>query len=254
MDRDTVPSSCVIHRYKVFGGAAPFADSTPASVMAKVLLGELPKRPNVSILTDGLWDLTRRCLDQNPRQRPETAEVVRYLRGALVVRQDHADFTDTNMDDANVGCICPWGSFYRASSSITPSRITPTGFEGPHCPTPPYRLWRRCDLENTPPEPGHAFDRDCSIDSKVLWNSSQRTDFGGPEIHPPVQFTPCGSHSVLRRSLLMLGCGVPSAEDYQDDMPILSAEQRPHITVDASKGRVSSSVNGSGSNSHQWEG
>lgn len=254
MNHDIVPIGCVINQYKAFSGAAPFADSTPASVVAKVLLGELPKRPNDSILTDGLWDLTRRCLDQNPRQRPEITEVVLYLRRVLAIRQDRADSTDANKDDMNVGCICPWGQFYRASSSINSSEIIPTGFKDTNHSMPLYRLRRPCELKKASSEPGYAFDSDRSIYSKELWDSPQHTELGGSESHQTVKIAPYGSRNVLRRSFLSLGCGVSSVEDHQDDMPVLSAEQRPHTTVDTSKGSVSSSVNGSRSNSRQWKG
>lgn len=61
--------------------------------MAKVLLGERPERPNHLALTDELWALAQQCLNGDPRQRPEIAEVVCCLQRALAVRRSatHAE-------------------------------------------------------------------------------------------------------------------------------------------------------------------
>ncbi|KAF9643599.1 kinase-like protein [Thelephora ganbajun] len=76
---------------EVSSGAAPFTDSTPTSIVAKVLSGEQPEQPNHPIMTDRLWALTQECLEENPRQRPEIKDVVCHLREALAIRQDIRD-------------------------------------------------------------------------------------------------------------------------------------------------------------------
>ena len=61
--------------------------------------GERPNRPQEGQelgLTDSVWDMTVRCWDQDPVQRPAMTEVVRLLREVLVssfsIEDDLNDF------------------------------------------------------------------------------------------------------------------------------------------------------------------
>ena len=61
--------------------------------------GERPNRPQEGQelgLTDSVWDMTVRCWDQDPVQRPAMTEVVRLLRKVLVssfsIEDDLNDF------------------------------------------------------------------------------------------------------------------------------------------------------------------
>jgi len=77
---------------EVFSGAAPFADCTPTSATTRVLSGERPQRPKDPGLTNQIWDMATRCLERNPRRRPDITEIVCGLQNALAVRQlDHVD-------------------------------------------------------------------------------------------------------------------------------------------------------------------
>ena len=53
--------------------------------------GELPGRPKNPTLADGLWRLTKRCLERKTQRRPKIAEVTSYLRRILTGRQGGAD-------------------------------------------------------------------------------------------------------------------------------------------------------------------
>ena len=76
------------------------------------------------MLTDPLWDLTYRCLEQDPRRRPEITEVARDLHRTLVAREDLADVTDTwGADDTTLGSVQERKSSCRASSLIAPFQL-----------------------------------------------------------------------------------------------------------------------------------
>lgn len=47
------------------------------------MMGKRPKRPKDRILPDGLWRITQRCLEENPRRRPGITEVIFHLRKTL---------------------------------------------------------------------------------------------------------------------------------------------------------------------------
>lgn len=105
MSHEVVFINNVIHQAKVFSGATPFTHCTPTSVMAKVLLGERPDRPNHPSLTDEIWELTLQCLDENPRRRPEIMDVVRCLRRALAVRQDPTYVTNAKTSTVSANAL-----------------------------------------------------------------------------------------------------------------------------------------------------
>lgn len=63
-------------------------------MVLRISSGGRPKRPKNPIMTDELWKLTQRCLEQDPQRRPEIADVVRCLRKTLTVRRDRVCSTN----------------------------------------------------------------------------------------------------------------------------------------------------------------
>ena len=90
-------------------------------MVATVLLGKRPERPKDPILTNELWVLTQRCLDQDPQRRPEITEVVCDLQEALISRQDRTNVADVaRVDDTSSG-----STKQREPPRRTPSFIVP---------------------------------------------------------------------------------------------------------------------------------
>ena len=145
MSLNVVAISRIIHRYKITSGTAPFADSSPTSVAAKVMMGKRPERPKDQILTNGLWTLTKRCLEGDPQRRPEITEVIYYLRKTLTSLQDYADGSDlATSDDTTLGSAQKRELLYRTSSFINSFEVTPIGSKDTCCSIPGCQLWRRC--------------------------------------------------------------------------------------------------------------
>ena len=48
--------------------------------MASIVTGKIPERPNHARFTDGLWELTQRCLKPTPSDRPHAEEVLVALK------------------------------------------------------------------------------------------------------------------------------------------------------------------------------
>ena len=115
-------------------------------------MGERPKRPKDPILTDGLWGLIQRCLDENPLRRPEITEVICHLRKTSASLQDCVDVREGE-------------TVYRAFSSISSFRFTTIGLEATCCSVPGYRLRRRCKLKRFLLEDGPSSDSTCSVGS-----------------------------------------------------------------------------------------
>ena len=65
---------------KVFTGKAPFAGSAAPTVVLGIMGGKRPERPNHASFTDNLWNLTRKCLEQAPSDRPKVEQVLEALR------------------------------------------------------------------------------------------------------------------------------------------------------------------------------
>jgi len=86
---------------ETFAGKAPFYGILPTTVAVGVLSGNRPARPVHSSLTDDLWDLTKRCWNQDPKLRPEIAEVVLCLQVA-----------SKETDDTTLGSVQRQGSPY----------------------------------------------------------------------------------------------------------------------------------------------
>lgn len=121
-----------------------------------VRTGERPKRPKDPILTNKLWELTLRCLDQDPRRRPEIMEVVRDLQDALVARKGRTDTVGVaRVDDTTLR----EPSFRTSSSTPPPSEVTLTGLTGTRCLILVRRLWRRFKQKKHIPESKPASDR-----------------------------------------------------------------------------------------------
>ena len=65
---------------EVFTGKAPFFESTAPAVITSIMDGRRPERPNHSGFTDHLWELTRKCLAQEPLDRPNVEQVLGALK------------------------------------------------------------------------------------------------------------------------------------------------------------------------------
>lgn len=52
--------------------------------MSALIAGERLPRPTHSAFTDGLWELARRCWDQEVYSRPKAPEVLRILHSLSV--------------------------------------------------------------------------------------------------------------------------------------------------------------------------
>jgi hypothetical protein len=98
----SVRINLVAHRYKAFTGEAPFPGIAPITVAVGIISGKRPPRPMHLGLTDGLWEITERCWDQDPQRRPEISEVIICVQSAIALRRDHADTDDKHTDGNQV--------------------------------------------------------------------------------------------------------------------------------------------------------
>jgi len=117
-------------------------------VMAKILLGERPERPNDRVLTDGLWVITQRCLDRNPRQRPEITNVVCYLREVSADAPNITKAGDMTFGSPRTRDLLCHSSEFRVCG------LAPTGRGSTHPPMFAYRLWRRYKPNKVSPGSG----------------------------------------------------------------------------------------------------
>ena len=69
---------------KVFTGRHPFSEFSALATISKIIAGERPDHPQELSLTDGVWDMTLRCWDEDPVKRPTMIRVVGILREWLV--------------------------------------------------------------------------------------------------------------------------------------------------------------------------
>jgi len=68
---------------EVFTGRSPVSEFATRVIISKIMDGERPARPREAQelgLTDSMWDMTIRCLHQDPVQRPMMVEVVGLVR------------------------------------------------------------------------------------------------------------------------------------------------------------------------------
>ena len=172
----------------------------------KVLSGERPERPKDPILTDGLWNLTQRCLDQNPQQRPVISELVGYLQSNSVIRNDH-------MDDTTLGSTQRRESLSRVSSFVVPSLEVPlTGLTGTRGSTPARRPWRRCKSNKVSFGSRPASVGADGIRFKGSGHSLHRIKSGQFD-----KSTSSGLRGLLRKATLWLfTCGAPAMQDHHD--------------------------------------
>jgi hypothetical protein len=70
----------IAHSLQAFTGKVPFYDLAPAATAVVVLAGKRPARPTYPVLTNDLWEIVKRCWNQEPRHRPDISEVVLCLR------------------------------------------------------------------------------------------------------------------------------------------------------------------------------
>ncbi|KAF9646470.1 kinase-like protein [Thelephora ganbajun] len=64
---------------EVFTSAVPFGNVSHYKAMSAVVEGERPPRPKHPAVTGGLWELMRRCWNQDPFSRPEVSEILQAL-------------------------------------------------------------------------------------------------------------------------------------------------------------------------------
>ena len=141
------------------------------------MMGERPERPKDKTLTDELWNLTQRCLEENPQRRPEITEVVSYLR-ILTGWQDCADVSI--VDD-----MAQERELLYCTSSLTSSfGVTPIGLQD--CSVHGYKLGQCCELERAPSEYGPASDSTHSLKPNECWYGARRVEIGGSDTHEGV--------------------------------------------------------------------
>lgn len=192
----------------------------------KILSGERPERPKNLILTDILWGLIQRCLDQDPRRRPEITGVACELRRALVAQQDRAYATDVaRVKGTTLGETRQWEPPRRASFT-TPFQVTLGGLKVTCPPVFARRVWGPCKLKRTPLEPGPASDRAYGIKSGESGHHFHCVKLGDLGAPMGVQFTPSDFRSSWRRTCLWPStCGASSAQD-RSDRPDNSSEKQ----------------------------
>ena len=69
---------------QAFTGEVPFHPHLPAEAILAILDGKRPARPTHPSLTDELWELVKRCWNQDPHLRPEMSEVLKILSVSLL--------------------------------------------------------------------------------------------------------------------------------------------------------------------------
>jgi len=222
------PLGHIIHPPKVFSGAAPFADSTPSSVTVTVLVGGRPERPNDPVLTDELWGLTQRCLEHDPRRRPEITEVVCELREALVVRKDRANVSDVPKTDNTASeSIQQWNSSSRAPSFIPSLDVTPTGLGALCCSMLPYRFRRCLKPIEFLPGPETTSDGAFSVESKESGHSLRSIRrFGELCLSVGVKSAPYGSRNLVRLVSWLLNRGTSSTQEHYPTTQALQVTTR----------------------------
>ena len=188
-------------------------------MVAKVLSGERPGRPNDSVVTDKLWALIQRCLEGDPRRRLGITDVISYLRRAMETRE----VRPCAADDANVRSAHPW-----RSSFIAPFRVVPTVTGSRDIPSsrPSSRLASSFNLGKVVPQVVQNIHRTFSINSQGSWHNLEHVEFGHAGIKGGAQNTLPGPLGVLRRARVrFMNRGKPSPFNSQDGIPINSYEK-----------------------------
>ena len=187
-------------------------------MVARALLGERPGRPKDPILNDELWNLTQRCLEQNPGRRPDVADVVCYLQRALAVQQDRGDVGSiAKTDETTLGNILLTKLPYHASPSIIPVGTTSTGSKGTRYSMFAQRFWRRFKLTKSSLGSGPESEKADSAKSNESRDSLFHTKLGESDTHGYVRSTPSRSRDLLRKIGFCLWiCGASYALDHHD--------------------------------------
>ena len=73
---------CGFISLQVFTGTIPFRDKTTAAAIHDIMSGTRPPQPTHPTFTVELWELMQNCWNQDPQERPETADVLSVLCGA----------------------------------------------------------------------------------------------------------------------------------------------------------------------------
>lgn len=81
----------------------PFNNCVPTAVAVNILAGRRPERPTHPNLTEDVWDLTQRCWNQNPKQRPEISEIIFCLQSI----HNPQNVDDTTLDGSTLGKLFP---------------------------------------------------------------------------------------------------------------------------------------------------
>ena len=79
-DDQSIPCQPSYPLMKVFTGKAPFVGSTTPVVIASIMNGKRPERPNHASFTDDLWELTQQCWETAPSDRPNAEQVLEVLK------------------------------------------------------------------------------------------------------------------------------------------------------------------------------
>lgn len=141
-------------------------------MVVKVLSGERPERPKDQIITQELWTLTQRCLEENPRRRPEIGEVIFRLRRVMATGKDRLCGSKVYTGNAAVESAHP-----RWRSLITTSRFSPTyPKEILSSKVSSQPLWP-CELEKVNPQAMYNTHWDSNIVSKESWHSLENVEF-----------------------------------------------------------------------------
>ena len=79
---------------KVFTGKAPFFENVAPTAIMSIMNGKRPERPSHASFTDCLWELTEKCLEQTPSDRPKVGQVLEVLKKQSVYSHlDSVHFT-----------------------------------------------------------------------------------------------------------------------------------------------------------------
>ena len=165
--------------------------------------GIRPEWPERSSLTDDLWDLNRRCWNQEPLLRPGISEVASTLRTALAAQEAHPYGTEvyTTADDPMSTSSRKGGASHNSSSFVTLQNCS-SPFEGVRYESPRPTVARRLlALCNPRRPPSAAIDERSCADPIESKDSLYDAKFTGWENLPEMQYAPSGSHGFLRRAV-----------------------------------------------------
>jgi len=113
---------------EAFTGKPPFHGIALATVAVGVLAGKRPPRPTHPDFTDKLWEITKRCWNQEPRDRPDISEVVLCLQNDNDLPCGRNDMHDDQATDAtslecvreegSLSCLCRQPSRWTSASCV----------------------------------------------------------------------------------------------------------------------------------------